>query len=368
MRIDTCGLILADDKRINLGELMRPRALGAVPFGGRYRIIDFNLSNMVNSGITSIGVSTFNKYKSLMDHIGTGSAWDLDRKRQGLSILPPYISSDAYSGESDDLLGILNFFRARREQYMIITSSNVIMTTAYNDFVESHVESGADMSVMYNRDGINSGEPNLILDLDRRGHLREAYTNPAKPVSTRSSLGTVCIKRELFLDMISYAISRGIPEVSIEYLIREHKSINVRGYEYKGVALRINSVQEYFDATMRSLTEDVAEALYWTENPVYTKVKDEAPAFFGETSEVKGSMVSDGCYIAGEVSESMLFRGVQVGEGAKLDNCIIFQNTQIGEGCTLSHVIIDKNCTIRPGISLIGQPDYPVVIGKGATV
>ena len=119
---------------------------------------------------------------------------------------------------------------------------------------------------------------------------------------------------------------------------------------------------------MRSLEEDVAEALYWTENPVYTKVKDEAPAFFSETSTVKGSMVSDGCLIEGEVNDSLLFRGVKVGDGAKLENCIIFQNTEIGAGCRLSHVIIDKNCVIRPGISLVGQPDYPVVIGKGATV
>ena len=368
MRIDTCGLILADDKRINLGELLRPRALAAVPFGGRYRIIDFALSNMVNSGIRSVGVSTFNKYESLMDHLGTGSAWDLDRKTQGLSILPPYISSESYAGESDDLLGILNYFRMRKEKYLIITSANVIMTTTYNDFIESHVESGADMSVMYNRDGNEAGAPNLILDLDRRGLVKEAFSNPDKPVSVRSSLGTVCMERELFIDMVSYAVSRGVAEVSIEYLIREHKSMTVRGHEYKGVALRVNSIQDYFDATMRSLTEDVAEALYWTDNPVYTKVKDEAPAFFGETSKVKGSMVSDGCSIEGEVNDSLLFRGVQVGEGTTLDNCIIFQNTEIGAGCHLSHVIIDKDCIIRPGISLVGQPDYPVVIGKGATV
>lgn len=368
MRTDACGLILADDKRINLGELMRPRALAAVPFGGRFRIIDFGLSNMVNSGLMNIGVSTSTKYKSLMDHLGTGAAWDLDRKQQGLQILPPYISSESYAGESDDLIGILDYYRARKEKYIIIQSSNVIMSTVYDELLDAHIASGAEITVMYNRDGVTKAQTNLILDLDRKGRLKEAYTNPEKPVSVRSSLGTVCMERQLFLDMISHAVSRSIPEVSIEFLIRDHENMKVHGFEYKGVALRINSIQDYFKATMALLDEKIAEAILWTENPVYTKVKDEAPAYFGNESDVVASYVSDGCFVEGDVKDSMLFRGVSVGEGAHIDNAIIFQNVQIGEGCHLSHVIIDKDCVIRPGIQLVGQPDYPVVIGKGARV
>lgn len=368
MRSDACGLILADDKRINLGELMRPRALAAVPFGGRYRIIDFGLSNMVNSGMTTIGVSTFNKYKSLMDHLGTGAAWDLDRKKQGLSILPPYISSEAYAGDSDDLLGLLDYYRARKEKYLIIQSSNVIMSTTYDALLDHHIETGADITVMYNRDGVQNGHTNLILELDRRGRLKEAYINPEKPVSVRASLGTVCMARELFVDMISHAVSRAIPEISIEFFIREHHNLTIRGFEYKDVALRINSIQDYFNATMALLDEQVAEAIMWTENPVYTKVKDEAPAYFGADSDVVSSFVSDGCYVEGKVHGSMLFRRVSVGAGSTIENAVIFQNVRIGEGCHLSNVIIDKDCVIRPGIQLVGQPDYPVVIGKGARV
>ena len=146
MFINAMGLILADHKRIQLGELSRPRALAAIPFGGRYRIIDFMLSNMVNSGINSIGVIALSKYKSLMDHLGTGSSWDLDRKKQGLNILPPYINSVNVDkgGEIDDLTGLLDFFRANKHKYVVIADSNIVFNDTFNDFITQHEESGAD--------------------------------------------------------------------------------------------------------------------------------------------------------------------------------------------------------------------------------
>lgn len=370
MFINAMGLILADNKKIHLGELSRPRALAAIPFGGRYRIIDFMLSNMVNSGITSIGVAAMNKYKSLMDHIGTGSSWDLDRKKQGLNLLPPYINSTNTdrNGEADDLAGLLNFFQAGKMKYVILANSNVIFNTTFNELVSHHEESAADMTVMFNRDGIRFGSPSVILDIDRRGLVRDVLTNPVKPSNTRCSMGVMILDRELLIDIVSEAIARGENDFSIERLLKNFEQFKIRGYEYKGVTLRVNSVPTYFNSTMRVLEDGVRKELFNENLPVYTKVKDEAPTLYEEGNNVSNSVISDGCHILGTVSNSMIFRGVTVSKHAIVKNSIIMQDVHVSEGVELENVIIDKNCVIRPGIKLLGQADYPVVIGKGAIV
>lgn len=370
MFINAMGLILADHKLIQLGDLSRPRALAAIPFGGRYRIIDFMLSNMVNSGITSVGVIALNKYKSLMDHLGTGSSWDLDRKKQGLSLLPPYINSVNVNkgSEIDDLTGLLNFFQANTHKYVVVANSNVIFNTTLNDLVNRHEESGADMTILFNRDGIKYGSPSVTLDLDRRGYVRDTMLNPVKPSTTRCSMDVIVLDRELLIDLVSESIARGEHDFSTGKLLKYYSQYRIRGYEYKGVTLRINSVPTYFSSTMKLLDETVRKELFWSGLPVYTKVKDEAPTLYKAGNEVSNSVISDGCQILGSVSNSMLFRGVMIAKHAIVRNCIIMQDVQISEGVELENVIIDKNCVIRPGIKLVGQPDYPVVVAKGAIV
>ncbi len=370
MFINAMGLILADNKKIQLGELSRPRALAAMPYGGRYRIIDFMLSNMVNSGITQVGVIALSKYKSLMDHLGTGSSWDLDRKQPGLNILPPYINSANVDkgGEIDDLTGLLDFFQAYQYKYVIMANSNVVFNATFDDFVSRHEESGADISVLYNRDSIRYGTPSVILNLDRRGNLRDIMLDPPKPSATRCSLGVIVLDRELLIDLVSESIARGERDFSIEKLIRRYDEYRIRGIEYKGQVLRINNIPTYFASTMRLLEDQIRDELFGSGLPVYTKVKDEAPTLYVEGNSVKNSVISDGCLINGTVENSMLFRGVTISRHAVIKNSIIMQDAFISEGVELENVILDKNCVIRPGIKLVGQQDYPVVIGKGAIV
>ena len=370
MFINAMGLILADHKKIHLGELSRPRALAAMPFAGRYRIIDFMLSNMVNSGMTKVGIAAMNKYKSLMDHLGTGSSWDLDRKKQGLQILPPYINSSNVDSpsEGDDLAGLLDFLQADTQSLVIVANSNVIFNTTFIDMVARHEDTGADMTVMYNRDGLKYGAPSVILDIDRKGLVTDMMTNPAKPSSNRCSMGVLVIGRELLLDLIGEMIARGEHDFSVEKLIKRYDQFKVRGFEFKGEVLRINSVPTYFNATMKMLDESVQEELFNPDLPVYTKVKDEAPSLYDENNEVSNSMISDGCRIQGTVLNSMIFRGATISRHAVIKNSIIMQDVYVSEGVILENVIIDKKCVIRPGIKLLGQADYPVVIGKGAIV
>ncbi len=368
MFLNAMGLILADHNRIQLSDLSRPRALAAIPFAGRYRIIDFMLSNMVNSGITSVGVIAMHKYKSLMDHLGTGSSWDLDRKNKGLSLLPPFIYSDNDGGEADSLSGLLDFIRMHRRRYVIIANSNVVFNATFHDLVKQHQANEADISVLYNRDGMAYGAPSAILSTDRKGWVKDVLFNPPKPPSRKNTIGVMVIERERLMDLVHEDVARGNYDFSIDSLIRRHDELKILAVEYKGVLLRINSIETYFSSTMALFDEAIRQDLFWSGLPVYTKIKDEAPARYGLENQVENSLISDGCLIQGTVINSLLFRGVTVAKHAVVENSIVMQDSYVSEGVTLEQVILDKNCFIRPGIKLVGQKEFPVVIGKGAVV
>ncbi len=363
------GLIVADNKKITLGELTGPRALSAVPFAGRYRIVDFMLSNMVNTGIKNVGVLTYNKYKSLMDHLGTGDPWSLDRKNDGLHILPPYVNSEATSVVGDEeLAGIIDFLRTSRTTYVIVASSNVVLNTNFDEFIKAHQESGADISVMYNRDSNKYGSPCFILDTDENDFITDMLYNPERSTSNKCSLGIILLRRDLMIDIISRMMAHGDSHFGIHSFVKMYDEYRVRGFEYKGTALRINNVQTYFNASMALLDGSVRDNLFWSGESVYTKIKDEAPTLYFESSQVANSIVSDGCRIYGNVENSIIFRGVTVSKNTTVKNCVIMQSAHISENCHLENVILDKNAFVRPGVRLIGHPNYPVVIGKGAGI
>lgn len=366
---DSMGLILADHKRVHLGELTQLRALAAVPFGGRYRLIDFILSNMVNDGITYVGVLAMTKYKSLLDHIGTGASWDLDRMRQGLSILPPYINSSYFDRESGDLTGLYEFILRGREKYVIIAHANNVFNEKLEPMVREHERNGADMTIVYNRDGRRAGSPVYSLEFDAEQRLKGVMLDSPGEEISATSMGVLIISRERLIQIVGDSISRDQNEFSIEWLLRQYDKYDIRGYAYTGSCLRINSLSSYFQSSMKLLDPQVRRDLFQKENrPIYTKVKNEAPALYEEGNYVSHSLVCDGCKIYGSVSDSVLFRGVQIGKHANLQDCILFQDSEIGEGADLRHVILDKNTVIRPGVRLQGQADYPVVIKKGAIV
>lgn len=368
MKSDACGLIFADGQGVELSDLTRLRALAAVPFAGRYRIIDFALSNLVNSGVSKIGVVTNNKFKSLMDHVGTGSNWDLDHRNQGVFFLAPYVTSNHYPGQADNLSSIENFLRHNLTEDVIICGSNVVFNSNLLDVLRCHHETGADITVMYDRHDTFPSHPNIVLETDENDVLLNAWTNPSSFVSNKLFLGCMIVQRKALLKLVEEIISKGKDELTVQYLLRLNHNLDIRCYEYKGKSLRINSVRDYYRATMELLDPKISRELFIAEDILYTKVKDEAPALYTDTAHVTNSIVSDGCVIAGTVTNSLLFRHVKIAESAVLKNCVIFQNVEIADDCYLENVILDKDCVIRPGIKMIGHDDYPVVIGKGAVV
>ena len=364
------ALILADNKRMEMGELTRHRPLSAIPFAGRYRIIDFMLSNIVNTGITSVGIMTYSKYRSLMDHIQTGRAWDLDRKNQGLVMLPPYANAEnsltQYNAGNADLINALNFCRDSKGKYIVVSDCSTTFTDTLDSFIQKHEESNAVISFLYNRVNVAPGGNYLVMETGRNNRLKAIYSRPEKPVGNKVSMGVLVMEKRILEDMLSEAISRGESGLSIYSLLQHHNDLPVQGIEYEGFAQHTVDVGSYFANTMELLdSEKARNAFFWSGLSVYTKVKDEAPTLYSGDSKTAGSLISDGCRIYGDIRRSLLFRGVMVSKRAYLRNCIIMQDTFISENCELENVIVDKNCVIRPGIKLVGSSEHPIVIGKG---
>jgi glucose-1-phosphate adenylyltransferase len=192
--------------------------------------------------------------------------------------------------------------------------------------------------------------------------------NPQKATSNKTSLGIICLRRDMLIDIISRQMSHGQTHFGLHSMVKMFDEIKVYAYEYAGTALRINSVQTYFNASMSLLTDSVRNDLFWSGKPIYTKVKDEAPTLYFDNAEMSDSIVSDGCRIYGKVENSVIFRSVTIAKNTTIKNCVIMQDVHISENCHLENVILDKNAFVRPGVRLVGHPDYPIVIGKGAGI
>jgi glucose-1-phosphate adenylyltransferase len=198
---DAMGLILADNRRIQLGALTRPRAIAAMPFAGRFRIIDFTLSNMVNSGIKRVGVVALTKYKSLMDHMGTGAPWDLDRMRQGLYMIPPYINPITREPDRTDAQSVIDYVETGDQKYVVISSCDFVTNTSYKQLINAHVESRADMTVLYHKDGPIEEPPSMVIELDESGYVRDFMVDYPNPTSQKNAVGLIIISRDLLLQL-----------------------------------------------------------------------------------------------------------------------------------------------------------------------
>ena len=369
MLTDAMGLILADNRRIQLDALNQPRALAAVPYAGRFRIVDFTLSNMVNCGIKRIGVVALTRYKSLMDHIGTGAWWDLDRMRQGLYLIPPYINPVTRAPDRTDAQGIIDFIESGDQRHVFISSSVYVSNIRYRPLLERHLESGADMSVYFARDGHIPRAFSLAIELDDQSRIRDLMIDYPGRGSRLNAFGLIVISKSLLLQILAEMMARGIADFSIVGLLQLYRQFSIQAVEYKGLLFRIYDTASYFDASMRVLESQVRCELFSTERPIYTKVKNRAPCIISpESGKVNNVLASDGCAIMGEVENSVLFRGCIIGRNARVTNSVLFQDVQISEGVTLDHVIVDKNSVIKMGGKLLGQVGYPIVIGKNSIV
>lgn len=368
------GLIYTGDASMQLRELTFSRSVAAVPFGGRYRAIDFMLSDLVNTGIYNVGVIAQKNYHSLMDHLESGKEWDLHRKRDGLFVLPPFVTHDntgAYRGTVDAIRSCLGYIRRSQQKYVVLMGSHTIYNTTYNEMLKAHIGSGADITIMYNREpeyDMNEQFDDLRLKLDEDGRVVDLALNPARPETELCSCDAFVMEKSLLEYLVEDAFAHARYDFMNDVLIPHVKDLNIRGWEFKGYVARLNSLNAFYRHNMALLDKAISRELFSHEHPIYTKIKDEFPArYVGEGSAVN-SMIADGCIIEGRVENSILFRGVHVAPGAVVRNSIIMQASDIGEGSVLDHMILDKAVSVGVRRTLSGHGSYPVILRKGSKV
>lgn len=374
---DLMGIIYTSPEDFSLRDLTATRAVAALPVAGRYRAIDFMLSSMVNSGIRNVGLIVQKNYHSLMDHIGSGSSWDLHTRVDGLRILPPFMSQQnagTYMGLVDALQSNMNYLRRSHQEYVIVASANAIINADLTDLLKKHMETGADMTVAYTKDlssdiaGPDNGYRHAFMDFDAEGRLSGLEINPNAPSYPNMSIDLFVIRRKMLIYLVNRAVALG--QKSVEEIMRDSlrtHDLSIRGYEFNGYYRLIETVTGYFKLNLELIDPEKREALFGS-YPVYTKTRDEPPVKYMAGSGVHNSILGDGCVIEGTVENSVLFRGVHVARGAVVRNCVIMQDSYIMENAEVENVIFDKAVTIRSGGRLTGTPLFPIVVGKNVTL
>lgn len=372
---NTLGIIFTYKYEEDLKALTQLRSIASIPFGGRYRIVDFILSSMVNSGITKIGMITRTNYSSLMDHVGSGKEWDLARKKGGLYILPPFSNPASvnyganYRGRMEALANITNFIRRSSEEYVLMTDADMITNMTFDDMLQQHIEKGADITLLYKKGNFTNESYSqfCFLSLDEDEKVTDVTINPATD-RNNLAVGTVILKKSLLESLIQQCSSHNLYGFRRDVLQAHLNDLKIYGFECKNYFSIITSISSYFDSNMELLKDDVRRDLFVDNNSIYTKIRDEVPTEYRNDSQVSNSLIADGCIIEGTVENSILSRGVHVRKGAVVQNSILMQDTEIQTGSQINYVIADKDVVIRQNRKLFGYQKFPTVLSKGSLV
>ena len=370
--MNVLGIIFANDGAI--GSLTGDRTTAAIPYGGRYRQVDFHLSNMAAAGIRRVGIISRHNYQSLMNHIGSGEEWGMELEEGGLEFLTPYAMSttDSYRGKLETLHSAMNFLRyGKDEDYVVMTGSAILSNIDLRDVIASHISSGKDITVV-TKDGIANGRKqlDLALKLDSKGNIKDIAVDYVAAPEYLASMDIFVLSKKWLREKVTEFIARNLFHMDRDLVLGlwQKGEISINVYQFKGIALYNESVEEYFQNSLALIDRKVRHDLFGFNHPVYTRVRDRVPTYYGEDCEIEDCLVADGCMLEGEVENSILFRDVTVCEGAEVENCVIMNNAIIGKDAKLKYVILDKDVTVRPGTKLFGSANNPVVIKRGETV
>ncbi len=366
------GIVFADNHSIKLGDLTKKRPLAAVPVAGRYRSIDFILSNMVNSGIINIAVLTENNYHSLMDHLGSGKAWNLSRKKYGLSLFPPYSSPDSVGHDNriNTLYSLLSYLKHSSQQYVVLAESNIITNATLNNAFKYHVKNNADITVIY--ETVNETdtitEADSFIYTNSNDEVVDIEINSNYNESTKRCVGAYIVEKNCLINIIENSHARGKKGYLMNLISRNIGKLNIKAYETTVFMRRFTTINDFYKFNMDVLTKQTRENLFNSAHKIYTKIKDMVPTTYLNNANVKNSFIADGCEIDGTVENCIIFRGVKIKKGTVVKNSIIMQQTEILSNCHLENVIADKLVLINEGRTIVGTEDFPIVIPKGKVI
>ncbi len=376
-KADALGIIFPNSYDSLVPDLVSERLMASIPFASRYRMCDFMISSMVHCGIDNISILVRKNYHSLLDHLGNGREWDLARKNGGLNIVPPFAQKQikVFSGRIEALESIRGYLMKQTEKYVILSDANMAVNFDFNTLLDAHIKSGADVTMVYRKQEIpqslirqSTDGMDLYYALGINGdRVSKIYINPKESGEMNFSLNIYVVERELLMSMVDEAYLHGDVYFVRDILEKKIDQMDVRGFCYDGYVAHIHDMNSYFEENMRLLKEENLNALF-SGNQIYTKIRDDNPTRYINGAKAKNVMVADGCVIEGEVENSVLFRGVKIGKGAKVKNCVLMQDTVIEDNASVEYVITDKNVTISEGKSLTGNDTFQVYVAKGQVV
>lgn len=357
------GLVSTNYTRESFGKLTKHRPLAAIPFGSRYRLIDFPLSNMVNSGIISVGLITPHLYRSIMDHLESGKEFGLSRKHGGLFILPgSTYGYDLGTGKFSmrDLRGNIQYFTRRNFDRVVFAACDKIYNINYKDMDNFHEDKEANITLAYKKvDFAVAGE--YVIDFSEKGKIKgfRKLRKPEKNVNL--FIDTLIIDKNVILKFIDWYKDNSYLDL-YDAISENLGHLAVSAYEFEGYVKSINDIEDYMEASQELINSDVLRELFMCGRPIYTKVHDAAPVKYFDTSKVKKAIVGTGSIIKGEIENSIIFRDTEVNEGVVIKNSVIMQKSIIGKNAVLENVICEKNVVIGEGEVYKGTPNKPVII------
>ena len=370
--MNVMGIIFANDA--TMGDLTGKRTMASLPFGGRYRQIDFHLSNMACAGIRHIGIISRHNYQSLMNHVGNAEEWGLELGEGGLEFLTPYAMSttDRYRGKLENLYSAMDFLEyGADDEYVVMADSAILSNMDLTKVIAAHIESGKDITVV-TKAGIANGtkQLDLALKLNEAGDITDIAVDYAAPADYLASMDVFVLSKSFLKQQIKECVARNRYHMDRDLVMGlwQKGLVTLNIYPFDGIALFNESVEEYFRNSLALIDKDVRHDIFGRNHPVFTKVRDRVPSYYGENCKIANCIVADGCWFDGAAEDSVLFRQVTIGENAKVKNCVLMNDAVVGENCLLEHVILDKNVTVRAGSKLIGTPQTPIIIKRGETV
>ena len=365
----TLGLIFTSTHNEKMNKLTLEIPIGALPFGGRYRLIDIMLSNFANDHVNEVGVITKNNYQIILKHLGSGKEWDLASKKGGLSVLPPLSQNamkDVYKGKLDAMRGVLSYIKASQAEYVILADSDVIINFVnYDAILAKHVETGADITVIYHSQEVGEEDYiySTILEVDESGRITDAELAINKSSENKVSLNMYFMRRDYLVSLLTDDRNKRLSSFEKDIILKKHEQLKIYGFAYNGYARRINSVKNYFDANMELLNKEIRETVFSPNNrKIYTKVHDEVPVKYGSSSQNANSLVADGAIIEGIVSDSVIFRRAKIAKNAVVKNSILMPGAIVDEGAAIEYCIVQDGAHIQKGHQLKGSLESPMCI------
>ena len=370
--MNVLGIIFANDA--DLDALTTKRTMASIPFAGRYRQIDFALSNLTCAGVRHIGLISRSNYQSLMNHIGSGEEWGLELEQGGLEFLTPYAMSttDSYRGKLESLYSALEFMAVSKDdEYVIMTDTAILSNIDVQKVLDAHIASGRDITIV-TKAGVADGcrQLDLALKLDDKGEVADIAVDYAAPENYLSSMDIFVMSKDWLIRQVKEHIARNRYHMDRDLVLGlwQAGELSINVYPFDGVALYNESVEDYFRNSMALVDATVRHELFNGAHPIYTKVRDRVPSYYGEECSISNCIVADGCMLEGNAQHSVLFRNVSICSGAQVEDCIIMNDSVVGENSQLKYVILDKDVTVRPNTKLFGSPNAPIVIKRGEIV